>query len=51
MSFIKNGDAQPIIAIIKADEDLDEKARMAQLQAEQDTKNISKDDQTVQEIN
>ena len=49
ISFIKNGDAQPIIAIIKADEDLDEKTRIAQLQAEQDAKNINKDDQMAKE--
>ncbi len=43
MSFVKTGDAQPVLSVVKPDEEMEEKAKKAQEQLKQDAKNISKD--------
>lgn len=43
MSFVKTGDAQPVLNIIKADDDMEEQAKKAQVQVNQDIRNIGKD--------
>lgn len=44
MSFIKTGDAQPILHVVTSDEELDEKRKKAAAQYEQAAKTINEDE-------
>jgi hypothetical protein len=43
MSFIKRGDAQPILHVVTSDDELDDKRKKAAVQYEQAAKNIKED--------
>lgn len=51
MSFIKTGDAQPILHVIKPDDELEEKRKKAAAQHEQAVKKIKEDERKDQNEN